>query len=395
MIEIAAFRYDGTIQDQLISLIHPHKEIQKYVSKITGITPNMLVRAPRFHEIAKRILEITEDAVLVGHNVEFDYRMLRQEFERLGYQYERKTLDTIKLSEELIPGLEAYGLEKITRELGIFHSRKHRAESDARATLELFKVLQEKDQKKGINTIGQSIKSSWTVKDKVQDLKRGISNNRGLFYLHDQEGKLLYMGVSNNIKNSVNKLFLADNKRALELRKRTFSLKTEESGNWLVAKLKRFAELHHSRPEFNKAPHIKLNYGLYENGGELHVGNLKSINGELIVRSQSARDANRAVRMYKRGGKEAEERLNAVKEVENKGNQIFTGKGRGPSERCAFYVEDSLLKGYYYYDLNDRISTPDRFKKNMTSIESQEAFTELLKLGILTGEFEKADFAAS
>ncbi|MGB0177242.1 MAG: PolC-type DNA polymerase III, partial [Owenweeksia sp.] len=51
IMEIALFRYDGSeIVDQLISLVHPHREVQQYVSKITGITSKMLLRAPRFHE---------------------------------------------------------------------------------------------------------------------------------------------------------------------------------------------------------------------------------------------------------------------------------------------------------------------------------------------------------
>ncbi len=146
IIEIALFKYDGhEVVDQLISLIRPHCKIQKYVSKITGITPKMLIQAPSFHEIARRIIELTKDTILVGHNVEFDYRMLRQEFDRLNYFYERKTLDTISLTQNLIPSLSSYGLDKVCNELGIHRAKKHRAENDARTTLKLFKILREKN----------------------------------------------------------------------------------------------------------------------------------------------------------------------------------------------------------------------------------------------------------
>ena len=58
IIEIAVYRYDGEeVVDQLISLVHPHREVQKFVTKMTGITDKMLMRAPRFHEIAKRFAE--------------------------------------------------------------------------------------------------------------------------------------------------------------------------------------------------------------------------------------------------------------------------------------------------------------------------------------------------
>ena len=89
IIELAIFVYDGhEVVDQFITLINPEAEITQYVQKLTGITPKMVKRAPKFHEIAKRVIEMTENTTLVGHNVEFDYRMLRQSFRRLGFDFQ-------------------------------------------------------------------------------------------------------------------------------------------------------------------------------------------------------------------------------------------------------------------------------------------------------------------
>lgn len=74
---------------------------------------------PRFYEIAKRIIEITDGCAIVAHNADFDYCMLRQEFARLGYIFERNTICTVKESQRLIPGLESYSLGKLCRSLGI------------------------------------------------------------------------------------------------------------------------------------------------------------------------------------------------------------------------------------------------------------------------------------
>ena len=107
--EIAIFRYENhQIKDQLISLIKPDRIIQPYVSKLTGINEKMLSNSPKFFEIAKQIIEITSDCIIVAHNAEFDYRMLRIEFKRLGYNFIRKTLCTVKLSQKLIPNLKSY-----------------------------------------------------------------------------------------------------------------------------------------------------------------------------------------------------------------------------------------------------------------------------------------------
>ena len=90
IIEIAIYKFDGLeIVDQFISLVNPEKKIDQFVQKLTHITDKMVLTAPKFHEIAKRIVEITDDCILVGHNVMFDYRMLVQEFERLGYSYKK------------------------------------------------------------------------------------------------------------------------------------------------------------------------------------------------------------------------------------------------------------------------------------------------------------------
>ena len=151
IIEVAIYRFDGKkITDQLISLVKPDRKIDAYVQKLTQITPKMVKTAPKFAELAKRIIEITDGAILVGHNVDFDYRMLKQEFKKFGYSYYRETIDTVPLSEKYFPEAASYSLGKLTKELGIPISDRHRAAGDARATLELFKLLLDKDYHKNI-----------------------------------------------------------------------------------------------------------------------------------------------------------------------------------------------------------------------------------------------------
>ncbi|MEM6542851.1 MAG: 3'-5' exonuclease, partial [Bacteroidota bacterium] len=135
IMEIAIYRFDGhDVVDKFISLVNPEREIQPFVTKLTGINNTMLRSAPKFHEVAKRIIEISKDAVLVAHNAQFDYRILRTEFRRLGYDYQRKTLCTVDLSKKLLPNAESHSLGKLVRSLGIPVSDRHRANGDAMAT---------------------------------------------------------------------------------------------------------------------------------------------------------------------------------------------------------------------------------------------------------------------
>ena len=149
--EIAIYQYDGNrVTDQFISLINPERPIQPFVANLTGINEKMLRNAPKFFEVAKRIVEITTNCVLVAHNASFDYRMLRTEFDRLGFDFDRETLCTVELSKKLLPNIESYKLGRLVRSLGIPLSDRHRAAGDARATVELLKLLLNKDGEKEI-----------------------------------------------------------------------------------------------------------------------------------------------------------------------------------------------------------------------------------------------------
>jgi DNA polymerase-3 subunit epsilon len=161
--EIAIYKFDGhQVVDQFISLVNPEREIQPFVVKLTGINNAMLKNAPKFFEIAKRIIEITDNCTLVAHNANFDNRILTTEFKRLGYDYEKQTLCTVELSKKLIPDLPSYKLGNLCHSLAIPISSRHRADGDAMATVQLFKLLLNKDVDKEI--VKKSIKRTNTKK---------------------------------------------------------------------------------------------------------------------------------------------------------------------------------------------------------------------------------------
>ena len=119
------------IIDKFVSLVNPEREIQPFVVNLTGINSNMLRNAPKFYDVAKRVVEITEDCIIVAHNAQFDYRILKTEFKRLGFTYKRETLCTVELSKQLIPDQASYSLGKLAKGLGIPVSDRHRANGDA------------------------------------------------------------------------------------------------------------------------------------------------------------------------------------------------------------------------------------------------------------------------
>jgi DNA polymerase III subunit epsilon len=140
--EIAVFVHDGLqVVDSYQTLINPERNIPPFITKMTGITDEMVKYAPKFYEVAKDIVEITEGRVFVAHNVTFDYGFIAQEYLRLGYNYQREKLCTVQLSRKSFPGLESYSLGKLCDSLNIVLNDRHRAAGDCLATVKLFEMI--------------------------------------------------------------------------------------------------------------------------------------------------------------------------------------------------------------------------------------------------------------
>jgi DNA polymerase-3 subunit epsilon len=284
--EVAIYQFDGhTVTDQFISLVNPEKPIQEFVVKLTGINNQMLRNAPKFYEVAKRIIEITQDCILVAHNAEFDSRVLQTEFKRLGYDYKINSLCTVELSRKLIPDEDSYSLGKLCRSLGIPMSNRHRASGDALATVQLFKLLLEKDKNKEI--IQKTIKyfDRRNLKDKLNTILDTIPEKMGVFYVHDENGKVIYMGRGRNIKSEVNKLFLKESRRARKIHERVQSVSYEFTGNDLFTRLHYQIELDTLQPKYNFSKRKKLNVEDFAHGDFIlqHKGREVEENAIILV----------------------------------------------------------------------------------------------------------------
>ncbi|TKG92976.1 3'-5' exonuclease [Puteibacter caeruleilacunae] len=150
--EIAIYSHNGTrLTNEFHSLINPECQIPYYITKLTGISNQMVANAPKFFEVARDILEITAGKIFVAHNAAFDYGFMREEFAQLGYDFKRQTLCTVQLSRKLLPGHRSYSLGKLCNDLDIEINGRHRAAGDALATVKLFEILMEKNQTKEKN----------------------------------------------------------------------------------------------------------------------------------------------------------------------------------------------------------------------------------------------------
>ena len=148
--EIAIYQHNGQeITGSFSTLINPEIDIPFFITDLTGIDNQMVKDAPRFFEVAKTIVEMTLGRTFVAHNVNFDYKFIREEFARLGFDFSRKTMCTVQLSRRLLPGHRSYSLGRLCSDLGITIDGRHRAAGDAMATAKLFNILIQKNAEKG------------------------------------------------------------------------------------------------------------------------------------------------------------------------------------------------------------------------------------------------------
>jgi DNA polymerase III subunit epsilon len=241
------------VVDQFISLVNPERDIQPFVVNLTGINSNMLRSAPKFYEVAKRIIEITQDTILVAHNADFDYRILCTEFRRLGYDFEKPSLCTVELAKNLIPNQASYSLGKLVRALGIPVSDRHRASGDALATVKLFKMLIDKDSNKSIIQESIRLNPKKQLEPKHIDIIESLPSITGVYYIHNAAGEIIYIGKSNNIKKRINQHFTNSNHKSKRIQLHVASVTYEATGSELVALLKESEEIKRNKPIYNRA----------------------------------------------------------------------------------------------------------------------------------------------
>ena len=323
IIEVAAYKFDGTsIKDQFISLVNPQRDIHPYVEKLTGITSKMVKTAPKFHEIAKRIVEITSDSILVAHNAQFDYRILQLEFKRLGYEFSMKSLCTVILSQELLPDQESYKLGRLSRSLGIPLKDRHRASGDALATVELFKILLEKDIKQ--NIIKKSIVEfpGESMNSLFKDTIENLNNEVGVFYIYNKHKKLIYIDYSKDIKNKVVKLFTSKKFIPKYVQNNFKSIKVHKTGNISISVIKALNEIRSLKPKINN-----------------------NIDPKIFHKTEKP------------------DIISKLKDF------IITFNGKNENDKSFIFFKNEKFTGYGYFDLFNNINTEQKLNSRLVKVD--------------------------
>jgi DNA polymerase-3 subunit epsilon len=258
--EIAIVLYDGSkIIDRFESLINPERSIPWEITRITGITDDMVREAPKFYEVARKIVEMTEDAIFVAHNVRFDYGFIREEFATLGYTFTRRQLCTVVLSRKSFTGLRSYSLGNLITHFKIEVENRHRAMDDVMATVTILdRILSRED---GVIRARRLI-SAGIMQTKIPaalsaETIQALPDITGVYYFYNQYGHVIYVGKSIHIKTRVTQHFANQDGKTDKFMARVSDVKFTATGSELIAMLLESSEIKALQPEINKAQRTK------------------------------------------------------------------------------------------------------------------------------------------
>lgn len=387
---------------------------------LTGINNDMLRSAPKFYEVAKRIIEITDGAVVVAHNAKFDNRILTTEFDRLGYEFDKNTLCTVELSKELIPDMPSYSLGKLVRSLGIPITDRHRAQGDAKATVELFKMLLQKDLNKEIIQASVRKDPKRQLDTKLLDLIAEAPSETGVYYMHNEAGEIIYIGKSKNIKKRLTQHFTSDNRKSKRIQLEVSAVSHELTGNELIALLKECEEIKRKNPKYNRAlrktlfqyqlssfvdkdGYINLKIekadatknaittfsnhqqaksslfsitekynlcqkltGLYKTQSHCFNYTVKDCEGACI-KEESPKDYNIRVQLFLDEYSYANQHM------------LVIDRGREVDERSVILIENGVYKGFGFYNLNYQITNPDILKSIITPMSNNRDVQHIIQ----------------
>jgi DNA polymerase-3 subunit epsilon len=267
--EIAIYVYDGEkVVDQFVSLINPESYIPAFISGYTGITNEMVENAPIFREVAEQVFDLLKDNIFVAHNVNFDYSFIKHQLQQSGYDLNAQKLCTVRLSRKVFPGYKSYSLGNICGSLSIPISDRHRAAGDAKATVILFEKILRNDDGTVIKSFLKKGSKEYLLPPNLpKEQFDKLPQQTGVYYFHDQQGKIIYVGKAKNIKKRVGSHFGGNStaKQKQDFLRNIHAITFIECATELMAFILESIEIKQHWPAFNRAlKKLEFNFGIYD-----------------------------------------------------------------------------------------------------------------------------------
>lgn len=266
--ELCIVLHDGKqVTDRYETLFKPRVSIPYYIQSLTGITHKMVAGAPSFDEVASKIHSLLDGKVFIAHNVNFDYSFLKHHLSQAGYELNCRKLCTVRLTKKVFPGLPSYSLGNLCRHFGIPIINRHRAGGDTEATVRLFEEILKNE---GHVHITEFLKKGSREQSLPPHLPReqviNLPYSPGVYYFHNQHGKIIYVGKAKNLKYRVSSHFMHNGagKQRQEFLRNVYSITYQPCSTELIAYILESIEIKRLWPEYNNSQkRFTPTYGLY------------------------------------------------------------------------------------------------------------------------------------
>lgn len=262
--EIAAVCVEnGRVATEFHTLVNPGRRVPTIITRLTGITDDMLRGQPLIDHVFPRLHTFLGSAILVAHNVDFDLSFLNFAARHfISAPLFNLSLCTLRLARRLLPGLRSRSLDVVAASLGVSCPDRHRALGDARIATEVFLILLEKLVAQGINTVGQLLDFQHSARDGrrfeffiPRPILSHLPGGSGIYRMLDGEGQLLYIGKARNLRRRVSSYFTnsaGHSDKVLDLVRNVREIAYERTGSELEAALREAELIRTLKPPYNR-----------------------------------------------------------------------------------------------------------------------------------------------
>jgi DNA polymerase-3 subunit epsilon len=205
--------------------------------------------------------------VFVAHNVNFDYSFLKHKLQQAGYELVSRKVCTVRLTKKVFPGLPSYSLGNLCRQFGIPIYNRHRAGGDTNATVQLFEHILKNQ---GQGHIEEFLKRGSREQSLPPHLPReqviNLPYTPGVYYFHNQHGKIIYVGKAKNLKYRVSSHFTHNGagRQRQEFLRNVYSITYQPCSTELIAFILESIEIKRLWPEYNSSQkRFEPTYALY------------------------------------------------------------------------------------------------------------------------------------
>ncbi|HEV2874424.1 MAG TPA: exonuclease domain-containing protein [Thermoleophilaceae bacterium] len=230
----------GELHETFDSVVRTERPLSRGIQRFTGITQAMVDAAPPPEEVLEELCELLTGRVLIAHSARFDSRVLRQAFERCGFDWPKPpVLCTVQLARRFAPLSRKRSLAPLADSLGIDVTEVHRALPDALTCARVFCALFPRlcanahtvadalDLLRGRRRANQGAGTAPIASECGQDARTGkpkpserippserpdlstLPDDPGVYIFRDERGKPLYVGKSVSLRSRARAHFCA------------------------------------------------------------------------------------------------------------------------------------------------------------------------------------------